>query len=140
MRICIDSCVFIRGLGQDDPNALRLLTLIGPELALVIPRLIAQEVTRNLVTPEQVRQFYRLFHESDSAFIVDEPVPAELVAKYVDLNLRQKADAFIGAFAEWMDSRYLISDNRHFLRELNTSSFSVLDADEFLKRWDNDSL
>ena len=140
MRICIDSCVFIHGLGQGDPHALRLLTLIGTDLVLVIPRLIAQEVTRNLVTPEQVRLFYRLFHESAFAFIVDEPVPAELVAKYVDVGLRQKADAFIGAFAEWMESRYLISDNRHFLRELNTSAFTVLDADEFLQRWDNGPL
>ncbi len=140
MRISIDSCVFIQGLGQGEPNAFRLLTLIGPDLVLIIPRLIAQEVTRNLVTPEQVRLFYRLFHESAFAFIVDEPVPAELVAKYVDLGLRQKADAFIGAFAEWMESRYLISDNRHFLRELSTSAFSVLDTNAFLQRWDNDSL
>jgi hypothetical protein len=54
VRISIDSCVFIQGLGQGDRNALRLLTLIRSDLVLVIPRLIAQEVTRNLVTPEQV--------------------------------------------------------------------------------------
>jgi len=140
MRICIDSCVFIQGLSKGDSNALRLLTLIGSDLVLVIPRLVAQEVTRNLITPEQVRSFYRLFHESTFAFIVDEPVPAKLVAKYVDLGLRQKADAFVGAFAEWMESRYLISDNRHFLRELNASAFTVLNADEFHERWDNDLL
>jgi len=140
MRICIDSCVFIQGLGQGDPNALRLLTLFGSDLALVIPRLVAQEVTRNLVTAEQVHLFYRLFHESTYAFIIDEPVPVKLVAKYVDLGLRQKADAFIGAFTEWVELRYLISDNRHFLRELNTNAFTVLDADLFLERWDKDSL
>jgi hypothetical protein len=139
MRISIDSCVFIRGLGQGDPSALRLFTLIGPDLVLVIPRLIAQEVIRNLATPEQARLFYRLFHQSAFAFIVDEPTPAELVAKYVSMGLRQKADAFIGAFTEWMESRYLISDNRHFLRELSTSAFTVLDADGFLQRWDSDS-
>jgi hypothetical protein len=62
MRICIDSCVFIQGLGQSDPAAVQLLDLIGPELILLIPRLAAQEVTRNLTTPEQVSRFYRLFH------------------------------------------------------------------------------
>jgi hypothetical protein len=48
MRICIDSCVFIHGIQQTDSAAGRLLELIGPELTLVIPRLVAQEVTRNL--------------------------------------------------------------------------------------------
>ena len=81
-----------------------------------------------------------MFDESTFAYIIDEPVPVKLVAKYVDLGLRQKADAFVGDFAEWMETRYLISDNRHFLRELNTSAFTVLDAHEFLERWNNDSL
>ena len=113
-----------------------MLTLIGPDLALVIPRLIAQEVTRNLITPEQARLFFRLFHDSSFAFIVDEPAPAVLVSKYIGLGLRQKADAYIGAFTEWMGALYLVSDNRHFLRELSTDAFTVLDADEFLSRWD----
>ncbi len=65
MRICIDSCVFIRGLIQEDPDATRLLDQIGPDLILMIPRLIAQEVTRNLKTPEQVRLFYQIFQHSD---------------------------------------------------------------------------
>jgi len=102
MRICIDSCVFIHGLQGNEPAAVRLLDLIGPDLILVIPRLIAQEVTRNLGTPEQVRLFYRLFYERSFAFIVDEPVARALVDKYTSLGLPNKGDAFIGAFAEWM--------------------------------------
>jgi hypothetical protein len=39
----------------------QLLDLIGPELILLIPRLAAQEVTRNLATPEQVSRFYGCF-------------------------------------------------------------------------------
>jgi hypothetical protein len=140
MRICIDSCVFIHGLQQDDPALQQLIGLISPTVRLVIPRLVAQEVTRNLFAAEQVSRFYRLFHEFDHAAIVDDPVPQVLVAKYVDLGLPAKADAFIGAFAEWMQVRYLISDNRHFLRELRTDAFEVLEAGEFLGRWDAGSL
>jgi hypothetical protein len=70
----------------------------------MVPRLIAQEVTRNLGTPEQVRRFYRLFQARAFAFIVDDPVPRVLVSKYLGLNLPEKADAFIGAFAEWMQA------------------------------------
>lgn len=140
MRICIDSCAIIHALQESDPDANRLLRLVGSGITLIIPRLIAQEVTRNLETSEQVRRFYRLFRAVDFAWIVDEPVPREVVEKYTRLGLPEKADAYIGAFVEWMDMRYLISDNRHFLRQLKTDAFEVLQAGEFLSRWENDSL
>jgi predicted nucleic acid-binding protein len=62
MRICIDSCVLINGLTGTDVTAVRLLELIGPDLTVVIPRLVAQEVTRNLQTAAQVHQFYQIFY------------------------------------------------------------------------------
>ena len=128
MRICIDSSAFIPGLQSSDIAATRLLELVSSELNLIIPRLIAQEVTRNLITPEQVRQFYWLFQNYGFAQIIDEPVPSALVEKYSNLGLPVKADAFIGAFAEWMNVSYLISENRHFLRDLQTDAFKVLNA------------
>ncbi len=140
MRICIDSCVFIHAARHEKSTERRLITLIGPTIQLVIPRLVAQEVTRNLRSTKQVRRFYRLFHELDSASIVDEPMPVGLVAKYVSLGLPAKADAYIGAFAEWMQVRYLISDNRHFLRELSTDAFEVLNAEAFIAQWERDAL
>ena len=136
MRICIDSSVLIPGLQESDPEAVRILNLIGPDLVLLVPRLIAQEVTRNLRTPEQVRGFYHLFQQYDFAFIIDEPVPRDLVDLYSERGLPAKADAFIGAFVEWMEVKYLISDNRHFLREMKDSSFIVLTPTDFLIKWD----
>jgi hypothetical protein len=136
MRICIDSCVFIHGLQIGEPTAVRLLDLVSPKLNLFIPRLVAQEVTRNLYVQEQVSDFYHLFHRRNFAFIIDEPIPIGLVDKYIRLGLPAKADAFIGAFAEWMQVDYLISDNRHFLRELQTDAFEVLDAADFVAQWD----
>ena len=140
MRICIDSYVFINALEQADPAAAQLLELISPRLVLVIPRLVGQEVTRNLTTPQQVRLFYQLFRDRDFAFVVDEPVPRTLVDKYTHLGLPEKADAFIGAFAEWMQVRYLISDDRHFLYDLQTDTFAVLRPAEFTARWEQDTL
>ena len=81
-----------------------------------------------------------MFRARDFAFIVDEPIPRELVNQYIHLGLPEKADAFIGAFAEWMQARYLISDNRHFLRDLKTDAFDVLDAAGFIARWEANSL
>jgi hypothetical protein len=37
-----------------------------------------------------------------------------------------------------MQDRYLISDNRHFLRELETTAYKVLTAAEFLALWEAD--
>lgn len=134
MHICIDSCVFIRGLRTQDAAVAMILDTIGPDVLLSIPRLVAQEVTRNLVTPEQIRNFYRLFAAYDFAYIVDEPVPLRFVEKYSELGLPAKADAFIGGFAEWQRLDFLLSDNRHFLRQLQSSTFQVLTPDDFLPK------
>jgi hypothetical protein len=136
MHICIDSNVFIRSIQVHDPINTRVLDLIAPDLTLSLPRLIAQEVQRNLWTAHQVRRFYRLFHYPDIARIIDEPVPPELVNKYVQMGLNDKGDAFIGAFAEWQGVAYLISNNRHFLRVLRPDAFTVLDAATFVAQWD----
>jgi hypothetical protein len=136
MRICIDSGVFIRAFDESNSFALQILRLINPGLDLMIPGLVANEVRRNLKSNEQVRRFYHLFHKREFAQIVYEPVPSELFAKYVALGLRAKGDAYIGAFAEWVGSQYLISANRHFLRELRTGAFEVVEAQEFIRRWD----
>lgn len=69
MLICIDSSAFILGLQGNDSSAVKLLESISSDLKLTLPRLVAQEVTRNLNTTQQVRQFYRLFQNYDFAQI-----------------------------------------------------------------------
>ncbi|MEJ5309105.1 MAG: type II toxin-antitoxin system VapC family toxin [Anaerolineae bacterium] len=140
MHICIDSCTLIHGLQESDPASARLLDLLGEELIVIIPRLVAQEVTRNLDSRAQVRRFYQLFQNHEFALIIDDPVPEALVSKYSALGLPAKADAFIGAFAEWMGAQYLISDNRHFLCELKAEAFKVVDAETFLARLETQTL
>jgi hypothetical protein len=139
MLICIDSCVFIRGFQDETSDAARLLNLLSRKRPLVIPRLIAQEVTRNLNQVEHLAAFYRLFAKTDFAFIVEEPVPRDVVIVYTERGLPAKADAFIGAFAEWMQVDYLVSDNRHFLRELQTESYQVVTPEQLLQIWENPS-
>lgn len=133
MRICIDSNQFIFGVSGSDPASETLLLLL-PHLDVVLPRLVMEEVTRNL-GDVQTRALYALLRKSPRVAIIDEPVPVDLVIKYVDLGLPEKADAVIGAFAEWQGAKYLISDNRHFLEELEGAAFEVLSPDEFLRRY-----
>lgn len=137
MRVCIDSNQFIFGLAGTDPDSEALLLLL-PYLEAVLPRLIVLEVTRNL-TEVQVRAFHALLEKAHTR-IVDEPVPASLVGKYVRLGLPMKADALIGAFAEWQGVNFFVSDNRHFLVELKTEAFEVLRPDEFLRRFHREIL
>jgi predicted nucleic acid-binding protein len=133
MRICIDSNQFIFGLSGSDAASETVLKLL-PRLEVVIPRLVLKEVTRNL-NQAQVKALYALLHQAPHVAIVEEPVPAELVQKYVALGLREKADAIIGAFAEWQGAKYIISDNRHFLDELHSSAFEVVSPEEFLHHY-----
>lgn len=133
MRICIDSNQFIFGIGGVDPASEALLLLL-PQLEAVLPRLVIREVTRNL-TETQTRTFFALLTAAPQVTIIDAPVPVSLVNKYIGLGLREKADAFIGAFAEWQAIRYLISDNRHFLMELSGAAFEVLRPEAFLERY-----
>lgn len=135
MPICIDSCVFIQAIQCTHPAASRLFSIISPELQLVIPRLVAKEVTRNLRYPEEQHLFFQLFQDPATATIVDGAVPQFLLETYVGMGLPAKADAFIGAFMEWAGIPYLVSHNRHFLR-LTATSFQVLNAATFLSRWE----
>ncbi len=132
MVICIDSCVFIRGITRNEGDTEQLLGVIGPDIQLVIPRLVANEVTRNLVARSQKLAFYRLFHKNQNASVIDAPIPPRLINRYMALGLSEKGDAIIGAFAEWMRVDYLISDNRHFLSALRTDAYRLLSPGAFL--------
>lgn len=131
--ICIDSNQFIFGLNETDEDSVAFLNILS-DFNVAIPRVIVQEVTRNLDTAIQVRKFYRLIYGALNFLVVDEPVPQNFVTKYIELGLREKADAVIGAFAEWVGGKYLVSDNRHFLQELETDAFEVVSPAEFLDR------
>jgi predicted nucleic acid-binding protein len=137
--ICIDSNQFIFGLNETDEDSVAFLNLLS-DFNVAIPRLIVQEVARNLDTAVQVRRFYRLIHGAPNLLVVDDPVPQSLVVKYIELGLREKADAVIGAFAEWVEAKYLVSDNRHFLQELETDAFEVISPTEFLDRFSKGEL
>ncbi len=108
--------------------------LLLPHLDVVLPRLVMKEVSRNL-SEAQAKALYLLLSQAAHTKIIDEPVPADLVAKYITLGLPGKADAFIGAFVEWQGAQYLISDNRHFLTRLAGAPFEVLTPEEFLRRY-----
>ncbi len=133
MLICIDSCVFIKGINLGQSEDGRLLEQISLGVQVAIPRLVVREVTRNLDGKAQLLAFHRLFYKNSDAMIIDAPIPPRLISRYISLGLAEKGDAIIGAFAEWMEVEYLISDNRHFLRRLKTDAYRIVSSGEFLQ-------
>ncbi|MCB9104482.1 MAG: hypothetical protein H6633_09600 [Anaerolineales bacterium] len=88
------------------------------------------------MSPEQVRLFYGLFQAYEFAFIIDEPTPRHLVEKYSDLPEKRML-----LLSFWrVDERTIFDINRHFLRNLQTPAFIVLNAADFIARWDADTL
>jgi len=84
MLICIDSSVIIPGIQSRNSAAARLLDLIGSEFTLVIPRLIALKVTRNLNTPAQVRQFYKMFQRDLKTDVFQVLNAEEFISRWED--------------------------------------------------------
>ncbi|NCN65003.1 MAG: hypothetical protein GW779_00850 [Candidatus Altiarchaeum hamiconexum] len=60
-------------------------------------------------------------------------IPVSLLEKYQSRGLNP-ADASIAAFVEWTGAKYLLSENRHFLKGLNVEEFEVLSAEKFLSK------
>ena len=133
MRICIDSNQFIFGISGTDPASETLMLLL-PSLEVVLPRLVMKEVTSNL-DDAQAKALYALLNKAPRVQVIDGPVPAALVTKYVNLGLSEKADALIGAFVEWQGAVYLVSDNQHFLSDLVGAAFEVLRPEEFIHQY-----
>ena len=56
------------------------------------------------------------------------------MSKLFGQTLREPpADAQIAAFTEWINADLLISENRHFVRELKPEGFKVLRAKDLIK-------
>jgi len=100
------------------------------EHQLRIPRIIVEEVRRNLV-PREFREFFELISELTT---IDEDflIPFEIGVKYEKKGLKE-ADALIAAYTEWVGADALVTENRHFLNHHSDLPFKVLTAEECLK-------
>jgi len=95
-----------------------------------INRQIVKEVLDNIPNYHHGK-FFRLIDygiiKYDSK-IIDK----NLLNKYSNLKLK-KGDNVIAAYAESVKAKTLISENRHFLKELKTRKFKIVNAEQFLK-------
>jgi len=134
LRFVLDTNEFVAALGIVKNPASEILfnTLIEtfPKHTLHIPRTIINEVKRN-VHSRIFAEFIRIVQPIAS---IDEDilVPFELGAKYELLGLKS-ADAFIAAYAEWVEADALVTENRHFLSRRSGLPFKILRAENCLR-------
>lgn len=133
MLLVLDTNVYIYAFGTSKKPACQALIALSvssfPAHKLRIPRMIVEEVRRNLI-PEIFREFIEFISELTT---IDEDflVPFELGAKYETKGFKG-ADAFIAAFTGWTGSEALVTENRHFLTLQADLPFKVLTAEKCL--------
>lgn len=113
------------------PSCVRLLEAASSANASIhITRTIICEVQDNL-RPILFKEFILFIHKA-APIDEDNVVPFELGMKYEAMGLKP-ADAFIGAFTEWVGADILVSENRHFLSRQSNLPFKILTAEKCLK-------
>lgn len=103
------------------------------DVELFVPRMVVDEITRNLANPI-LRRIHRFWKLMECSIDDDGLIPADLYESYIHCGLKS-ADARIGAYAEWVDADYLISENRDFLSLAGPLPFRVTKAAAFLKEY-----
>lgn len=138
LTVVLDSNVYIFGIARVMPSCEALLDALSrskweSRLRVITPHLVEREVTRNLepIGPSAPKLFCSMLADVPWSGVTFEAPPDELMLKYLELGLAEE-DAIIAAFTEWLGAKYLVSENRHFLEELKTEAFQVVDAAEFL--------
>lgn len=134
MLIILDSNEYIFSLGPFRKKSCEALldniVSLFPKHTLRLPRMITEEVKRNL-SPAAFKEFMSLVNlvaDIDEDFLI----PFELGAKYESRGLKP-ADAFIAAYVEWTGAEILVSENRHFLSRHKDLPFKILNAESCLK-------
>ena len=132
-KAVIDSNEIIMGLtaeGTSSANFIIKLNKLKDKYEFIISDDIYQEVIRNI--PYRTKEKFNKLLKFKIIIIKDFLSDSELFQKYKNLGLK-KGDIAIAAFADKENTDFLISENRHFLKELKTRKFKILNAEQFLE-------
>ena len=126
MIIILDSNEYINFLNKK----VRLEEVFQIEdVSVRINELIVKEVLRN-VSEQLKKEFYALLLRSNVVLRKDK-LPRALFDKYRLKGLK-KGDIVVASFCESEKAGFLISENRHFLKEIKFDKFRVVKLGEFL--------
>ena len=126
--ISFDTNIYIFGIREDPnfPACVELLERIG-ELHVYIPRQIIRELKNNL-RPDEVSELFGLFNQYSDRIRIDwKLIPFKLIEKFQCLGCKL-GDAVVTAHLEEQRVHTLISENRHFLKEIPDLPFRVFSS------------
>ncbi len=127
MIIVLDSNEFIDFLNDKTEDITKVLG--NNTLLIYINDMIIREVLRNI--PEiKKREFYNLIFTYNLNYY-GYKLPAGLMEKYKKLGYK-KGDVTVAALCETTKAEYLVSENRHFLKELKSDKFKVINLKDFI--------
>jgi len=130
--VVLDTNVWIFGLRRQPeyPACVKLLSSLN-RLWVKVPRQILRELQANL-SDEEMHELFRLLsrysERVDTQWDKADPL---LVKKYQRLGCRP-GDAVIAAHLEALEVKTIVSENRHFLSEVQELPFRVLSSSEAL--------
>lgn len=109
-------------------HCVRILNALS-QLRVLLPNQIRAELVRNF-NDRHLRMFFGILEKTNIAIDYGN-IPFELIVDYKQKGLK-KGDAVISAFCEYRQITILVSENRHFLREVSAEkSFKVLYSQAF---------
>ena len=127
MRIVLDSNEYVIFLNK---NSIALNELFEKEgIVIYVNGPIVKEVLRNIAETIKSR-FYKILFKNKIE-VNDKILPFYLLDKYKKIGLK-KGDITIAAFCEFIKADYLITENRHFLKEAEVKEFKVAAIKDFL--------
>ncbi|MBI2508137.1 hypothetical protein HYV89_04245 [Candidatus Woesearchaeota archaeon] len=127
--IVLDSNEYIRFLNEQNPLLGKIFS--KKEISVYTTDLIVREVLRNLKT-DIGKEFYKVIEENKILFYPSS-LYYSLFKKYKDQGFK-KGDIIIASFCEGIMAKYLITENRHFLKS-KAQNFQILSLKEFLKKF-----
>jgi len=131
LRIVLDSNEYIMFLNEQNPFLNKVFS--KKEISIYITDMIVSEVLRNVKT-HMGKEFYRVIEKNKILFYPGSSY-YHLFKKYKDKGFK-KGDIIIASFCEGVNAKYLITENRHFLKS-KIQDFQILSLEEFLKKLTN---
>lgn len=130
--IVLDSNEFIFGLTEVKRSCALLIDRLE-QFNFILHRVIVQESIKKLegIHSSLAKEFFQLANEQIRERIIETQIPYEAIKKYLSFGAKW-ADAHIAAFTEWIGAEYLITENRHFLEEIEFTAFKKMPAEDFL--------
>jgi hypothetical protein len=139
LTVVLDSNVYILGINRLEPDCAALLDILTADrwegvLTIETPRMVERGVVQNLreISLTAPSQFYAILTNHPWNGVTYEDPPEDLILKYWELGLSEE-HGIIGAFAEWVGAEYLVSQNRHFLDQLETDALEVVGSGDFVE-------